>query len=130
MTTLEQTSQSEDLNRFAGWLPDEVELRIAIKRENDQWFALQMDFDVTGCGATRGDAVRESFELLIAYLHAHFEDGAEFDDTLRPIPRRLRAQIVLESALARALRHTMLHLPLASESTYSLPPGLLPQFAS
>jgi len=130
MTTSEQTQRSENLSRFAEWLPDEVELRIAIKRENDQWFALQMDFDVTGCGATRGDAVRESFELLIAYLHAYFEEGAAFDETLRPIPRRLRTQIILESALARTLRRTMLRLPLANESTYSLPPGLLPQFAS
>jgi hypothetical protein len=130
MTTLEQTPPSEEIPRFAAWLPDEVELRVAVKRENDQWFALQLEFDITGCGATRAEAVRQSFELLIEYLHAHFEEGAAFADAIRPIPRRLRVQIVFESILARTLRHTMLHLPLTDESTYSLPPGLLPQFAS
>lgn len=130
MATIEHTSQSEDVTRFAAWLPDEVEVRVALKREHGQWFALQMDFDITGTGGTRGAAVRESFELLIAYLHAHFEEGAEFSDAYRPVPRRLRAQIVLESAAARSLRHVTSRLPLANESTYSLPPGLLPRFAT
>jgi hypothetical protein len=74
--------------------------------------------------------VRQSFELLIAYLHAHFEEGDAFADAVRPIPRGLRARIILESTIARTLRRTMLRLPLMDESTYSLPPGLLPRFAS
>jgi hypothetical protein len=130
MTTLERTAQDEQVAHFAAWLPDEFELRVAVKREHDQWFALQMEFDITGCGPTRADAVRQSFELLIAYLHAHFEEGDAFADAVRPIPRGLRARIILESTIARTLRRTMLRLPLMDESTYSLPPGLLPRFAS
>lgn len=128
MTTL--VAADEQMAPFEAWLPDEFELHIAVKREDDQWFALLLEFDITGAGTTRADAVRQSFELLTPYLQAHFEDGSTFDDALRPIPRRLRLQIGFESALARTLRRTMLRLPLMDESTYSLPPGLLPRFAS
>jgi hypothetical protein len=130
MTTLEHTSQDEDLARFQAWLPDEFEMRVAVKRENDQWFALHLEFDITGAGDSIADAVEQSFELLVTYLCAYFEEGASFEEALRPIPRALRVRIGVESALASALRHTMVHLPLTDERTYSLPPGLLPRFAT
>lgn len=114
---------------FREWLPQEVELRIAVKREAAQWFALQMDFDITGTGTTRAEAVRESFELLMAYLYAHYEEGAQFSDAVRPVPAQVRARIVVESAVGRVLRRVAVHLPLADESTYALPPGLLPRVA-
>ncbi len=129
VTTAEQ-AHSKNLARFQAWLPDEFEMRVAVKRENDQWFALHLEFDVTGAGDTIADAVEQSFELLVSYLCAYFEEGAAFEESLRPIPRRLRLQIAVESMLASALRHTMVHLPLTDERTYSLPPGLLPRFAS
>lgn len=128
--TTDDLPPDESIAPFAAWLPDDFELRVAVKREGDQWFALQMNFDITGCGPTRADAVRESFALLLAYLHAYFQDGAAFESAVRPIPRRLRLQILAESALARTLRRTMLRLPLRDESTYALPPGLLPSFAT
>lgn len=114
---------------FQAWLSQEAELRVAVKREAEQWFALQMDFDITGTGATRAEAIRESFELLMAYLYAHYEEGAQFSDAVRPVPARLRARIALESAVGRLLSRVALHLPLADESTYALPPSLLPRVA-
>lgn len=120
----------EQMAHFAAWLPDEVELHVAVKHQNGQWFALVMEFDVTGCGDTRADAVRQAFELLMAYLHAYYEDGSTFDDAIRPIPLWLRYRIALESKLARTLRRTMLKVPLTDESTYALPPGLLPRFVA
>ncbi len=66
-----------------------------------------------------------SFELLGSYLQAYFEDGASFADAIRPVPWRLRARIAVESMIGRPLRGLALRLPLASESTYTLPPGLL-----
>ena len=110
---------------FDAWLPDDLALHVAVKRENDQWFALLVEFDITGCGETRAEAVRQSFDLLTCYLQEYFEEGAAFADTLRPIPAKLRLQITVESAIARALRRTMLKLPLSDESTYAVPPGLL-----
>jgi hypothetical protein len=123
MTT--SLAADQQIADFDAWLPDDLELHVALKREDSQWFALLLEFDITGCGETRAEAVRQSFELLTAYLQEYFEEGAEFGDTLRPVPGKLRLQITVESAVARALRRTMVKLPLADESTYALPPGLL-----
>jgi hypothetical protein len=119
----------EQTAAFQAWLPQEVELHIAVKRESDRWFALQMEFDITGMGTTRAEAIQDSFALLIAYLHDYYEEDAQFSDTVRPVPTRLRARIIVESAIGRILRRIALHLPLADESTYALPPGLLPRVA-
>jgi hypothetical protein len=110
---------------FSAWLDDDFSVHVAIKYEHDQWYALLLEFDITGCGGTRGAAVQDSFELLGSYLQAYFEDGASFADAIRPVPWRLRARIAVESMIGRPLRGLSLRLPLASESTYTLPPGLL-----
>jgi hypothetical protein len=116
--------------RLETWLPDDFEFGLALKREGDQWFALFMDFDVTGCGATRAAAITDAFGLLAAYLEAYFDDGADFSETLRPIQAWLRLRIRIESMIAKPLRLTALRLPLSDEATYELPAGLLPRFAS
>ena len=77
----------------------------------------------------RGAAVNDAFELLFAYLESYFDDGAEFSEALRPIPRKLRMRIRIEATIARPLRGAMVRLPLSDETTYALPPGLLPRFA-
>jgi len=128
MTT--SAGSDDQVARFQAWLPDDFEITVAVKREHDQWYALLMEFDIAGCAGTRAEAVRQVFELLTAYLHGYFAEGAAFEDAIRPIPRRLRTQIALESKLARTLRRTALRLPLTDETTYALPPGLLPCFAS
>jgi hypothetical protein len=110
---------------FSAWLDEDFEVHVAVKYEHGQWYALLLEFDITGCGATRGAAVQDSFELLGSYLQAYFEDGASFADAIRRVPRRLRARIAVESMIGRPLRGLALRLPLASESTYTLPPGLL-----
>ncbi len=121
---------AERAARLETWLPDDFEFGLALKREGDQWFALVMDFDITGCGATRAAAIADAFGLLGAYLEAYFDDGADFSETLRPIPAQLRIRIRLESIIAKTLRLTALRLPLTDETTYELPAGLLPRFAT
>lgn len=128
MTT--SAGSDDQVARFQAWMPDEFEITVAVKRERDLWYALLMEFDVTGCGQTRADAVRQAFELLTAYLHDYFVEGAAFAASIRPISQQLRLRISLEAKLGRALRRTMLQLPLTDETTYSLPPGLLPCFAT
>jgi hypothetical protein len=123
-------SIDERAARLEAWLPDDFEFGLALKREGEEWFALVMDFDITGCGPTRAAAVTDAFGLLGAYLEAYFEDGADFTQTLRPIPTQLRLRIKVESTLAKTLRRTALRLPLRDEATYELPAGLLPRFAS
>jgi len=117
---------------FAAWARgglSNLELHVAVKREHGQWFALLVEFDITGCGDTRPDAITEAFELLADYLVAYYEDGKPVTASLRPISRRLKTRIELESLLARALRHIPVETPLRDESTYALPPGVLPGLA-
>jgi hypothetical protein len=118
-----------DEEALDAWVDDDFVLRVAIKCENGQWFALLMDFDITGCGASKAVAVRDAFGLLGAYLTDYFSDGVSFSETLRPIPARLRYRIRIESAIGSAMRHIYVHSRLANESTYALPPGLIPSFA-
>ena len=110
---------------LSAWVDENFEVRVAVKYEHGQWYALLLEFDITGCGATKGAAVRNSLDLLGSYLQAYFEDGASFADAIRRVPRPLRARIAVESMVGRPLRGLALRLPLASESTYTLPPGLL-----
>lgn len=88
---------------FARWLPRYLDLRVAKKREGGRWFVLIANFDITGVGETSDDALDEAFSLLNAYLRAHFEDGTPFEQTLRPIPRRMRAAIHIATAISRLL---------------------------
>jgi hypothetical protein len=107
------------------WLPDDLDFRVATKREREQWFALAVDFDITGTGATRAAAVRQMGELLSAYLAAYLVDGASFDEAIRPVPTSMRLRMRLESMLAKAIRHIDGHLPLSREDNYLLPASQL-----
>jgi hypothetical protein len=114
---------------FAAWLDQDFEIHVAVKCEAGQWYALLMDFDITGCGDTKRAAVENTFKLLLPYLLVYHQEGAPFAEAVRPIPRRLHIRIVFESMLARWVRHAAPRLRLASESTYALPPGMLCRFA-
>jgi hypothetical protein len=111
--------------RVEAWLPDDFDFRVATRREQGEWFALAVDFDVTGKGPTRSAAVRQMSDLLSIYLAAYLIDDASFMDTVRPVPARLRLRIQVESALGRALGGVIRHmdggLSLVRESNYILP---------
>ncbi|MGI8904343.1 MAG: hypothetical protein ACR2IP_11960 [Solirubrobacteraceae bacterium] len=89
------------------WLPRWLELTFAKKREDGHWFVLIEEFDITGMGPTLDDARDEAFSLLTAYLQAHYADGSSFEETLRPIPRRLRLAIRAGTARHRLWPETM-----------------------
>ncbi|HYM46414.1 MAG TPA: hypothetical protein VES65_09700 [Solirubrobacteraceae bacterium] len=114
---------------FLEWLDQDFEGHVAVKYENGQWFALLMEFDITGCGESKGAAVVQSLNLLSSYLLAYYEDGASFADVVRPIPRRLRVRIGIEGMLGHTLRRLRPQLSLARESTYDLPPGVIYRYA-
>ena len=117
---------------FGEWLAADAgdfRLDIATKMQAGQWYALVPQFDITGAGETQVEAVRDALDLMFAYLRAYYEDGAHFDDALRPIPRKLRLRIGVESALGHLLRELSVRTPLATESRYALPPGTLPDLA-
>jgi hypothetical protein len=115
------SDSSAKLAAMVDWIDDDFTGHIGVKREGDQWFALLMDFDITGAGATRTEAIEQSLHLLTAYLLAFFDEGRAFKDAVRPIPARLRLRIIVESAVARRLRTALPRLERPSEATYALP---------
>ncbi len=119
-----------DPRAFADWLDQERAFVLAVERREDRWYALLVDFDITGMGATRHDAIEQVFDLLMAYLVAYFEDGQPFSAALRPIPKLLRTRIRLETSIGRLVRRLgARRLAFASEDTYTVPPSLLPCFS-
>lgn len=132
MTTAEKSDAAPTQHAFEEWLSaaiDERPFELALKREFDQWYATLIDFNITGVGPTPRAAVSDAASLMLAYLHAYFEDGCSFEDALRPVPAlerlRWRAEGVI-SACGRRLSRPGLF---GSESTYTLPPGVLSSIA-
>src|SRR5215211_6225980 len=81
-----------------------MELTLAQKCEDSRWFVLIEEFDITGMGETLEDARWDALHLLGAYLHDHFHDGTPFEQTLRPIPRRLKLKIRAETKIHQIAR--------------------------
>lgn len=107
--------------RVEAWMPDDFDVRVATKREGSEWFALAVDFDVTGKGSTRAAAVRQMSELLGLYLAAYLVEGSSFSDALRPVPMSMRLRIQAEDTISRLIRRFDGGLPLSRENNYILP---------
>jgi hypothetical protein len=118
---LNSLSEDELEARIEAWLPDDFDFRVATKREGSDWFALAVDFDITGKGATRSSAVRQMGDLLGLYLAAYLVDGNDFFDAVRPVPARMRLRIQAEGILSRLINHIGGGLPLSRENNYILP---------
>lgn len=115
---------------FADWLGD-CAFMIAVERRDGKWYALIMDFDITNVGATQREAIQSAVESMTEYLIAYFEDGVSYEATLRPVPRRMRTRIRAEAAIGHLVRRIAgSHINIASEATYTVPPAMLPCFAS
>lgn len=123
--TLAKLSSDELVEAVEAWLPDDFDFRVATRCEEGDWFALAIDFDVTGKGNSRGAAVRQMGELLAIYLATYFADGADFAETVRPVPASLRLRIQVESALGHLILRRLAALPLSRslsrEDNYILP---------
>jgi hypothetical protein len=126
MTVISPNMSDEEIDAAVEeWLPDDLDFRVATKRERDRWFALAVDFDITGTGATRAAAVRQMGDLLAIYLAAYLVDGANFSDAIRSVPTSMRIRMRVESMLAKAIRHIDGRLPLSREDNYLLPTSQL-----
>jgi hypothetical protein len=126
MTAISPNMSEEEIEAAVeAWLPDDLDFRVATKRERKRWFALTVDFDITGTGETRAAAVRQMGELLSIYLAAYLMDGAGFGDAIRPVPTAMRLRMRLESMLAKATRGVDGRLPLSREDNYLLPTSQL-----
>ena len=85
------------------WIPGWQALHFAGQKRDGRWFVIIEEFDIAGVGDTIEDARAEALALLNAYLQAHRDDGTRFEETLRPIPRRMKIEIRLGTALHRVL---------------------------
>lgn len=112
-------AEEDNLKPFMAWLGGYLRLRIATKRENGRWFALVEEFDITGMGDTENEAVQQMFDLLGAYLWAHFADGNTFADAKRPIPLSLKLRIRLDNRIDKLRRRA------GGENLYLVPPQAL-----
>jgi hypothetical protein len=121
--TVHETHREVDakMEAFDQWMRGLLSFRVALRREQGQWFALAEDFDITGMGESREDALRDMVGLLSAYLMAHFEDGTPFEQTLRPIPRRLRIEIRRDTFLSQILERFAHRAPRNEEAQTLVP---------
>lgn len=114
-------SEEELEASIEAWIPDDFDLRVATKRENGEWFALAVDFDVTGKGSTRQAAVRQMGDLIGLYLAAYFVDHEAFASAIRPVPLQMRFRIQAEDFVSRLVRRIDAGVRLSREDNYILP---------
>jgi hypothetical protein len=90
---------SEDA--FRAWLPANGKTFVGIKRDGDQWYAVFLEFNIAGTGASQREAVKDATRLLATHLVYSFTTGKTFEESRRPVPRRLQAWIRFSALLAR-----------------------------
>lgn len=83
----------------AARIPDGFLLSVRVTEENGGWTALAMPFDIAGTGSTVRDALADMLALVEDYLSVGFAEGADFQDLIRPAPRRYRLTMAAAAAL-------------------------------
>lgn len=127
MTTATDHPHAPAPNRDAlsAWLMGLPEFTVVTKRDHDgRWFALVEEFDITGMGDSEDAALKDMLGLLSAYLLAHFEDGTPFEETRRPIPRRLKLEIRAGSLMLHGVQR-LAHRERGRERKMLYPPEFL-----
>ena len=79
--------------------PNPIKISIWLVDEGGSWSALASEFDVVGMGATRDAALNNLGETLGTYLASYFQEGASFEEALRPIPRRENLKLRFSAAV-------------------------------
>jgi len=70
-------------------VPPGFHVVMRIVPEDDQWTALEMNFDIAGRGDSPEEAIHDTIALLEEYLSYGFAEGRTFEQMLRPVPKRL-----------------------------------------
>lgn len=109
------------VDEFFEWAGDALPYRVAFKREDGQWFALAVDYDITGRGQTLREAFDELLELVAVYLIAYYREGSSPVDAVRRVPLALRAKIHATSAVARVAHAVSRRPQLAGQSNLATP---------
>lgn len=85
-------SQPEAVRPLEGW-PGQIDLRLWIVREGDDWYAVSRDFNVSGMGADERAAVDQTIELVCDYLDLCVQDGMTYREAVRPLSLRSRVRL-------------------------------------
>ena len=107
-------------NPHDGW-PPVIRTKVFYGREEDHWFALDVDFDIASMGSTADEALASLTELVSSYLESCAQDGTPFEDARRPIPRVVRLRLHLRALASKILRRFVRSAE-AREGELVLPP--------
>ena len=86
-----------------GW-PDVIRSKVFVGREDDQYFALVLDFDIASQGPTPDEAVESVGKLLCSYLESSLKDRLPYDEVRRPVPAILRLKLHAQAVIRRRMR--------------------------
>lgn len=98
-----------------------IRTKVFYGREDDHWFAIDLDFDIASMGATEDEALASLYDMLGSYLNSCAMEGMPYDATRRPVPLALRAKLhgkaLLSKPVSKVLRSATTH-----ESELLMPP--------
>jgi len=92
-----------------------IRVRAFVRREDDHWSAVAMDYSIAGRGSSEDDAVNEMLELVSEYLRHCHADGVTLDACRRPIPRGWRIRLEFSVLTAKAWQLVTHHQRTARE---------------
>lgn len=75
-----------------GW-PEVVWSDVWLGYRSGQWYAICVDFDVVGTGASNGEALREMSELADDYIELCIAERLTYSESLRRLPLRERVKL-------------------------------------
>jgi hypothetical protein len=109
------TSAGDGVGAPSGW-PELIESAVFTQKRDSSWFAICVEFDITGTGATEAAALREMHGLVRDYLDHSLTEGLPYDVVRRRLP--LSDRVKLHAARAwhiagrrRGRERSMLFLP-------------------
>lgn len=124
MTVTERSAPAEPQeDPFWRWLERRT-VRLAVKRQHDQWYAIAPDFDLAGVGVSEDAAALDALRATYSYLRQHHRAGHTYREALRPVPFRVRFAIACGTLLYRVLRSRAPRPFATDEARFYMPQAL------
>jgi hypothetical protein len=87
------------------WAPEDTVIFGIAERDDDRrWEVVFPMYTVVGVGHTLNEAVQEAAELLDDYFRLCYAEGKSFEESLRPLPFRWAAPLMVKSLASGVLR--------------------------
>ena len=88
---------------FREWLP-KGHTMVAITEDRGRSYALFVEFNIAGTGATEEEALADASQLLTAYLQYSFMEGRSFAAARKPVPVYVRLKLRIAALTSMVLR--------------------------